>query len=136
MTTTESIGGPIYMMDKLHIDKYYNPITGFYKDKKGCVYDTAEDFIITGILGYCGCGMPDESLMYIRKILRLIHSLHVEEYDPNQWKELDQFFSSEGEKYTMFYMLEKLELTEHGGCVPGWVTDKGIELLEDLEKLY
>lgn len=35
----------------------------------------------------------------------------------------------------MWYWLDNKGYTEHGGSVPGWLTEEGWKLLEDLEEL-
>jgi len=36
--------------------------------------------------------------------------------------------------YFMWYWFDKEELTEHGGSVPGWLTKKGLGMLNKLNK--
>lgn len=123
-------------MMKLYIDKFKKE-DGYY-DEDDCRYETALDFIVIGIFKFCGCGNPKSSMEYIRDILALIEAIDLnsngafDEAWKLRWKNLEGFFKSRGEQYTMYYLLDKLELTEHGSSVPGWLTDKGKEVLHDL----
>ena len=127
---------------KMHIDKYKDKDGKGYTDKDDCWHEDAEAFIQCGILGHCGCGAGGSSLKYIKNVLRLIYEIQLNfektnsAGDKSKWNKLHSFFHSEGEEYTIYYMLDKLDLIEHGCSVPGWLTEKGIELLEDLEELY
>ena len=103
----------------MNIDKFKQP-DGSYFDENEIYYRDAIEFIM-GMLDFCGCGNPEQSLKYILKALIYIND-----------KETELPFSSDGEKYFVYYVLDKLELTEHGCSVPGWLTEKGEELLADL----
>ena len=92
--------------------------------------DMRWEFIQTVLLNHCECGIPEESLKYIQKILNLLK-------DSEALSKL--FYHDKGLKYTIFYMLHKYGLTEHGlyhDCVPGRLTEDGHELLGELNKLY
>lgn len=115
----------------MHVDKYKQPDEG-YLDPDGCWHEDAEDVIRIGILKQCGCGNGWASMTYIRDILRLIRG---RDGSDEGYKRCDDFFHSEGEKYTMYYLLDDLGLTDHGTSVPGWLSEKGVEVLEDLEEL-
>lgn len=117
----------------MHIDKYKLD-NGYYKDEDGCHYEDAESFIATGILNLCGCGTMEESSKMVRDVLYMIdnrlksdhYSLKLEEY----------FQGNEGLKFFTYHMLDNLELLEHGTIAPGWLTDKGKEVLSDLIEVY
>lgn len=120
----------------MNIDKHKE--NGLYVDEEGLCYDDAQEFIQTAILGFCGCGDPAASQTYLRDVLQFIREVHENEEEnwDVPWKRLDGFFHSVGERYTVFYLLDDKGLTEHGSSVPGWLTPKGRELLEDLNELY
>lgn len=97
--------------------------------------------VVMHILGYCGCGRPEDALVFIRDGLQLID----EKLDPTAertWEELyqdwnrrlDKHFGSAGARYFFFYWADKEGLTEHGGSVPGWLSGSGRDLLEDLNE--
>lgn len=107
----------------MYIDKYKQS-DGWYKEDDGCEHETARDFIQCGILGHCGCGVPDDSLIFIKDQLIIIEKGYPFDvgFTPLQ--------------YTLWYMFDKYGLTEHGTSLPGWLTQKGEELLSDLRELY
>lgn len=122
----------------MYIDKFFKE-DGYY-DKDDCFYETAEDFIRGSILGFCGCGMPDAALDYVRQVLRTVADLKEKVWEKKmtyeEWTaEKSKLFNSEGAEYFMWYFLDNKGLTEHGGSVPGWLTVEGEELLADLEEL-
>lgn len=117
---------------KLHVDKYYIGKDGEeYTDQNGITFDSAKDLIAIGILNFCGCGDQDSALIFIRDVLEILGS----DYTHSRF---DGFFpeDKQGMKYFTLYMLDNLGLEEHGISTPGWLTDKGKEVLEDLQKLF
>lgn len=94
--------------------------------------DMRQNFIQQVLLNHCECGMPKESLKYIQKILNLLKDSESQDFEALN----KLFYHDEGLKYTMFYMLHKYRLTEHGDSVPGKLTPDGHELLAELNKLY
>lgn len=122
----------------MYIDKFKKE-NGYY-DQNECYYEDAESFISNGILGFCGCGMPDAALEYVRKALQIVDDLKQlvwkKKITYEQWEERKkEVFVNDGAEYFMWYFLDNKKLTEHGGSVPGWLTKKGIELLADLTEL-
>jgi len=121
-----------------------SPIEKFTKRMNAdeCEWDgDLVDFIQTGDLGFCGCGMPEQNLDYIRKGLEHINETRPESQEHDDWhpewvSRGHEIFGNETSRYFFFYWADKEELTEHGGSVPGWLSDKGKELLEVLEILH
>lgn len=115
------------MNGKMFVDRWLKD--GTYVDEDGIHYDTPEEVLQCKIMGHCMCGYPEESLRFIRNALRAI--------DRIDWAERQEFFGPLdcGLEYTIYYMLDKYKLTEHGTSVPGWLTEKGEELLHDLDIL-
>lgn len=107
----------------MHINKYLTPEG--YQSQDGSIYSTPAEFIVGGILGFCICNNYKASLAYIYPILKLI--------DHQDYEQLNNRFSSEGEKVTMYYLLAALGITEHATFLPGWLSKEGKELLEDLD---
>jgi len=105
----------------------------------GCHHETAESLIQTGIMGFCGCGDPEGNLEYVRRGLEHIESK--DQPDSNDraawdvwWRghqndEISIFGNSQS-AYFFYYWADNLKLTEHGGSVPGWLTEKGNIVLE------
>jgi len=129
----------------MHIDKYKQS-DGTYCATDGCEYLSAEDFIQSEILGFCLCANPKVSLDLVRRALTLIknHWDNVANADNSYlyqcWKEYEisqgiEFHYYEIWLFIMYYFDSK-KLTEHGGSVDGaWLTQKGYDLLEDLDEL-
>ena len=128
----------------MFIDKYKNA------DGDGYTYDGGycenEESVYLGILGFCGCGMPDEAIRYVRDCLRYIADLQdtvlpVKGRDQRdiaykRWENAGKMlFVNEGCEYFMYYYLDNLGFTEHGGSVPGWLSDEGRAVLSDLDIL-
>ena len=123
---------------KMHINKYKDGFGYTYKD--GCYYEDAESLIATGILHFCGCGMPNAALEHVRKALQIVDDLKQlvwkKKITYEQWEERKKgVFANNGQEFFMWYFLENKGLTEHGVSVPGWLTQDGIELLSDLNEL-
>lgn len=121
----------------MHIDKYKKEVG--YEDPDGCFHEDAESFLQTYSLGFCGCGRPEDSLAYVRDVLQHIDNLKQLVWEKKQTYEEwtaagKKLFASDGAEYFAFYVMDTKGLTEHGGSVPGWLTDKGREMLEDLNE--
>lgn len=125
------------------IDKYKKE-DGSYVDEEGTHYDDAISFLSSGVLGFCGCGNPRSSLEFVRDVLVYIDEPRGNLSKPyaerveviSRWMDdASRLFQSEGAKYFMFYVMDNLGLTEHGGSVPGWLTEKGRNLMHDISEL-
>lgn len=127
----------------MHIDKYKTGDTCMdkpeYRDADGCSYSGAESFLQTKLLGFCGCGDPFVNIKYVGKILRHIHNLKELVWENKityeEWTRRGKQIGSEEALYFAYYFLDDKGFTEHGGSVPGWLTDAGIEFMEDAEEL-
>lgn len=125
----------------MHIDRFKNDdIDGGYIDESGCHYDDAESFYQNGIFKMCGCGRAEDNLAYIRDGLQ--HIADYEEIDGLDDMQYDawlragiEVFGNELSRYFFFYWLDSIELTEHGSSIPGWLTEKGKQVLEDLKEM-
>jgi len=105
----------------MYIDKYKRGDN--YYEEDGCWHETAEDFIQCGVLGFCRCGTPSDNLNYVKELLDMVDKKAYPDKTP-----IDLYFA--------YYVLTEKGLIEHGSSVPGWLTDKGEELLSDLRELY
>jgi hypothetical protein len=121
------------------IDKYRQE-DGTYLIDGVTSFDTEDVFL--DILGFCGCGMPDAAIRYVRDCLQQVKDLG--DLDrKNGWSESykkwenrnKELFVNGGSEYFMWYYLDNKGFTEHGGSVPGWLTEKGLDLLSDLNEL-
>jgi hypothetical protein len=135
----------------MHIDKWKDPEHGGYTAENECWYQDAHSFMTIEILKFCGCGDQTAALTYVRDVLKHIDSRN-KPHRPASWYtpenrtawEQEQlaraqkdrnFYASVGAEYFVYYMLDHLQLIDHGSMVPGWLSDKGREVLEDLEIL-
>lgn len=125
----------------MNIDAYKQPDGTFLYNE--CSYEDAESLIATGLLGWCGCGMPSKALAFVRDALRAIELTGNDcflEPNENHWDERksaeSRLYPSDGAYYFAMYVLDSKGLTEHGSGVGGcWLTQSGKMLLSDLEEL-
>ena len=75
-------------------------------------------------MNWCGCGMPENSAILIRDILRLLPL-----YDHHE--EFKELIQPEAAAYIILYQMDAANLIEHGGTVGGaWITPFGQSVLE------
>lgn len=131
---------------KPNIADYVNESGAFAYD--GCEYDTAQSLVECCILGFCGCGMPDETRAYVEEGLSIIEDLrtsHGGMIDPfsaeriaflkaKQERVAARFHSDES-WYFFLYWCSAEDLVEHGSSLPGWLTEKGKNLLSLLRQV-
>lgn len=95
----------------------------------------AESLLATGFCGFCGCGNGSAALEHVLGGLEIIaEKAPPDRKDFDKWWKKHQadeqaHFGNSGAAYFFYYWAAKQDLTEHGGSVPGWLTDKGKELL-------
>ena len=121
------------------LDAYKNNNGGYSDGPDNVHHDSATDLLQCGILGFCGCGRPEENLLYVLGGLELIEELHTSLREHDAWevwwpeykaRELAHFGNENAAYFFCYWCAEQpAELTEHGGSVPGWLTAKGRELL-------
>lgn len=79
---------------------------------------------------FCGCGSPKDAAGALLHLLCL-HPLYENRGEMNAW--LGD--AGDGVEYLLLYMLDHLELTEHGGTVGGgWLTEKGEKVRDALKR--
>jgi hypothetical protein len=126
-----------------YIDKQKQGHQGDFK-ANGFRYEDAEQFLQCDILGFCGCGMPEKNLRYMRDCLRHIATLRiVNEKEKTDWESAWKEWMEAGNKlmgnaeYFTRYVLDHRGFTEHGvGITSAWLTEQGEQLLADLDALY
>ena len=92
-----------------------------WKDESGCHYSSKLDYIQTSILGFCMCGKPEDIVLYVKEMLGNIASGKCGNYEDMSY----MFFVS---------WADNKGFATHGTTVRcSWLTDKGKELLRDLE---
>lgn len=90
-----------------------------------------EGLLLSGVLGCCGCGTPEDGLRYIAKGLAHFTEDGVRAEYFKEWND----FSNE-EATFFLYMMDVLGITEHGSSIYGsWLTEKGKALVKSLIKL-
>ncbi len=131
---------------KPNIADYVNDAGAFIQD--GCEFDTAASLVECNILGFCGCGIPDETRMYVEEGLSIIESiadfnrentdLFSAAYDAFHKAKRERIharFHSMESWYFFLYWCDAEKLIEHGSSLPGWLTDKGSNLLSLLRQV-
>lgn len=98
------------------------------------------NYIFSNIFNFCACGCPEDTLAHIRDGMRLVKRLRDEVQNddhPLIWSEWNDeclvHFGGEAQKYFMFYWFDEKGLTDHGGSVPGWLTEMGEQILDKLD---
>lgn len=114
----------------------YDADIGYY-EYEGTHYQTIEDIVHSHFFGFCGCGDPEGNLQYIRDGLDFIDwRFNVENTPFEKIKEKQlEIFGNEKAAYFFYYWCDKEDLTEHGGSVPGWLSEKGKLILDILKTL-
>lgn len=113
----------------------YEIVDGGIEDDEGFFWDSMLDYL-ANLIGFCGCGAPDVALGYVVDGLKLIQEPfdRPEQFLPQSyWSDLQarraDHFGANGSDYLFYYFCDFHELTEHGGSVPGWLSDKGKRFL-------
>jgi hypothetical protein len=103
------------------------------------LYEDVETFLQCHVLGFCGCGLPEESLRYIRNFLRHTANLqlvHQNKLAHDEWDKAGDELMGNALWFTR-YVLSSKKFTNHGGNVGrAWLTPKGAALLNDLDELF
>lgn len=106
-------------------------------EQYNCHWGDLESFLVGEVLGQCCCGMPDEVLKYTFEAIEHLGMPYdnipfgSKEKGP-RWlnREAAQKKYGHGPLYFLWHNLEVLDLTEHGGSAPGWLTGEGDHFLE------
>ena len=129
----------------MHIDKYKQP-DGWYKYEE-CDYEHPWEVIHIGMWGFCGCANPEVNIQHVRDGLNHVDRMKRELWESPEWntsprKLIDKWhddgsdiFGNDESEQFFYYWCDKMGYTEHGGCIPGWLTAEGLELLDDLNEI-
>lgn len=136
-------------MNSLHQYDYGNP-NGRYVAENGAEWDDLETFVLEGIMGFCGCGQPwavndliHQGLQHIQNLTELRDKTNFSnpeskktwDVEYKEWEEQGlKLFGAKGSEVLFYYVLDKANLTDHGGSVPGWLSPLGQEILTELNK--
>lgn len=116
---------------------------GRWTSPDGLSWDSEADALAVGVLGFCGCGIPEETLEWVGGGLQLIVDIKAKvwddsnPYDYHAWAaDVREHFGPErGSEYFFWYWASDRKFTEHGGSVPGWLTELGEQLLADIRRV-
>lgn len=112
---------------EMGLDRFAREGKDGYADPNGRYNETKVDLVQCGLLGFCGCGIPEESLEFMERAMSLLGTKDI-------WKHANDVFGSSGAAYFFFYWLDKEGYSEHGCALPGWLTEKGKILLADIRE--
>jgi len=104
-------------------------------------FDAIEVSRIISRLKLCGCGQPEIPLRVIREALEVLWTPQVNEpgfheAHEGRWSRIETWMGPEPQSnlaWFVFYVLDTWKLTDHGGSLPGWLTDDGRKLLKFLQ---
>jgi len=128
------------LKDYAYTDEYGG---GWSSTPEGCHWDTAREMLLCSddFIGFCGCGI-DGDFEYVLGGLRLINRRFDNDHDNLDawWKqhreaELKHFGHALSAQF-FYKWADKAGLAEHGGSVPGWLTEKGKTLLRLMEEAF
>ena len=98
-------------------------------------YDFSNRKAIFKSFNFCGCGKSDEALAFIKKGLEHIRGRSEVEDSAIIEKNERAVFGSEGAAAFFYYWADRERLIDHGSSVPGWLDEKGENLLLKLTEL-
>jgi hypothetical protein len=110
----------------------------YYEDEEGLYYETLENFLQIKVLGFCGCGDPESVLTLIHDLLIIKEKISNIDHTNKSYNDLQPIYESfRQEKHKLFsdnleaiewyfeYLLDKKDITTHGGNVSGsWIDDE------------
>jgi hypothetical protein len=92
-----------------------------YLDGNGCSYRSKSEYLQTEVLGFCGCGNPDEVMKYVYNLL-----ITIKNGESGSYEDMPYMF--------FVYWANENNFLEHGTTARcSWLTDLGHELLSDIE---
>ena len=87
--------------------------------------------------GACNCGDPAFAAELLRDVLQILSGRDFG-LTPEEWEKtttlLHDKLPTDGVFWTYLYWLSHLDLEEHGGCTPGWLTGHGDAVLAALQE--
>jgi|ERR1051325_1295910 hypothetical protein len=119
-----------------------------FVDLNGCWHEEALFFLLED-MNWCCCGQPElaASLLFdalslakwrfdVSATLRSKEDFEAanERYEQYRKRELE-LMSNDSIAYFVWYTIDAAGLMEHGSSIPGWLTEKGKEMLEALREL-
>lgn len=112
-----------------------------YIDGEGVSWPSIEQVLGIKVLGFCGCGDPGGTLLFVHEALQFVADNRLREGE--DWRaryaasaEWWNAHGGEAPRHLLAYLLDDKGLTEHGTSINGaWLTDKG-EAFKDLLAHY
>lgn len=102
------------------IEQLAKQADGGFLDKDGCFWETEEGYLQINILGLCGCGNPDEIMVYVKEMLEKL-----DKNDYGEYKDMPYMF--------FCYWANNKKFAQHGTTARcSWLSNKGKELLKDI----
>lgn len=94
-----------------------------WKDENDCLHTSKAGYLQTEFLGFCGCGDPDDTMLYVKEMF--------EKLDKQEWGDY------EDRAYMFFvYWANDKGFAEHGITARcSWLTPLGKELLKDMNEV-
>lgn len=101
-----------------------------------CHWGDLEGFLLGEVLGQCCCGSPRDVIRFVFDTIEHLgmpyddDKVHKAGSGP-RWlnRKAAEAKYGDGPLYFVWHNLEALDLTEHGGCAPGWLTGEGEHFL-------
>ena len=91
---------------------------------------------IWSALDLCGCGNHALTLEFISEGMRILKITDDDDSDEGwtrKWEEQKKFESKyQGGALLLWYFLTNMGFAEHGGSIPGWLTDSGRFMFEKI----
>jgi hypothetical protein len=95
-------------------------------DMSGCEWEfNTKKFIWCETFGFCVCFLPDDSFKEIHKVMR---SLNGDEFENKHKLRENPLYAF------IMYWLDEKELSEHGGSIPGWLTNYGKTVFKAMDE--
>ena len=105
------------------LEKLKKTEDGDFMDDNECSWDSEENYLKIEVLGHCGCGDDTDILIYVRDFLKKLDKQEWGDYEDIPYMFLCGWSDKEG-------------YSEHGTTARcSWLTEKGKELLNDLNKV-
>ena len=86
-------------------------------------------------MNMCSCGEPERWLRVVRAGLEYLDRPVLDQAWEEHFENAINPRLQTDEGWFVFYALDSWGLTEHGCCIPGWLTDEGRELLMLLREI-
>ena len=121
----------IYIM---YIDKFKME-DGTYKNEEGVSFKDAKSFISISVFGICGCSGEEWVEIIVKTLIHFNTWIDTGKY----WGDLvkDVYLDNESAAYIVANLLDNKGFIEHGTAIRGsWITDKGKELLSDIQEIF